>query len=189
MKTNYLIVAALFTVIVVTACKTKKEINGATPAATETPATTAPASPQADHTSPQIEKGKLDTLFASIEQTPCHGTCPTFRFNIYSTGYAEYEGIRFTERDGWFKTWISSDHMEEIQEMAQRIGYFKMNERYEDPFITDFPSTITAYKLDDRYKQVVNVHHETPEALKQFEKLLLHVMNQSEFIPLDVKDH
>lgn len=109
-----------------------------------------------------------DSLFASIERTPCYGRCPTYRINIYKSGYVIYEGIRFVDRLGTYSTRISDRKIQAIINKANEIGYFDLNEVYDSP-VTDLPSTITYLSVNGKKKRIKD-RVRGPEKLREYEK-------------------
>ena len=46
------------------------------------------------------------TPFLAMRRTPCYGKCPTYKLNIFSNGDIIYQGIRFVEKLGLYKSTI-----------------------------------------------------------------------------------
>lgn len=110
-----------------------------------------------------------DSLVARIQRTPCYGSCPIYTISVYNTGFATYEGERFVEHEGYYGAFISRNVLNTLQNMAREIGFLELQDRYDDPGITDIPSTITTIRLDGQLKTVVN-RDGGPEKLREFEK-------------------
>ena len=123
-----------------------------------------------------------DSLFASIERTPCYGTCPTYSINIYKSGYVIYEGIRFVDRLGTYSSRISERKIQSIISKANEIGYFDMNEVYDSP-VTDLPSTITYLSVNGQKKRIKD-RVRGPERLKEYEKFFDSVFEDMVWKPL-----
>ena len=117
---------------------------------------------------PKLHIPENDSLFASIERTPCYGRCPTYKISIYKSGYVIYEGIRFVDRLGTYSTHISEKQIKAIISKAGEIGYFDLNEIYDSP-VTDLPSTITYLSVKGQKKTIKN-RVRGPETLKEYEK-------------------
>lgn len=151
-------------------CKTPKETAEASPATT----TTAGATTQVAAI-PQT----TDSLFVSIERTPCYGQCPMYKFSIYTSGYAVYEGKRFVEKLGKYEARISASVMEEIEQKAKAINYFGFRDEYPKTAV-DFPSVKTSMVLDGKRKNIMDGTG-APTALKEFEKYLDSVKDSVEW--------
>ena len=70
------------TLIIFIACKTRSKTS-------ETPS--------------QNRSNDLDSLFVSIDRSPCFGMCPTYLVNIYKSGYAIYKGKMAVARIGTYE--------------------------------------------------------------------------------------
>jgi hypothetical protein len=156
----------------------------ATPGPPEPSLTAAEAITDDNPHPPQVTLEPLDvpdSLFASIERTPCYGTCPTYRFKVYESGFAEYEGIRFVDSVGTFTVQVPQLRLQQLKELLHEVNYFSFQDKYIDPFITDIPHTITIVQLDGRVKRVLNGHEGTPEGLVIFERFIDGLVQESGF--------
>jgi hypothetical protein len=118
-----------------------------------------------------------DSLFFSLERTPCFGACKAYRLNIYRSGYATYEGRVNVEKEGMHSGRVGRDTMDIILREAERIGYYGLDDVY-DSQVTDLPSTIIRIRANGKDKQVLG-RVGTPPKFKAFtetlEELLLPV--------------
>lgn len=112
---------------------------------------------------------KEDSLFAYIERTPCHGTCPTYKISIYKSGYAIYQGIRFVKNVGTYEAFISQKKLADLKSEALKIKYFDLKDKYVNPGITDLPSMIITLNFDGQKKTVVS-EYSPPESIVSFGK-------------------
>ena len=119
---------------------------------------------------PRYNKTLPDSLFASIERTPCFGRCPTYKVMIFKSGYATYEGKRFAVREGFFQSRFTRAEMDQIKKEADAIGYYQLKNEYDGP-ITDIPATFTAVDFGKGIKSVKN-RYEAPDELRNYEKFL-----------------
>ncbi len=108
-----------------------------------------------------------DSLVARIERTACFGRCPIYNASIYKSGLVIYIGEKWVEREGHYKAVLSKDKVKALFEEAESIGFFKMEEAYDSPYVTDLPSTIITLQKDDVLKIVAN-RYQGPEELHQF---------------------
>jgi hypothetical protein len=107
-----------------------------------------------------------DSLFFSLERTPCFGKCPAYTVSIYRSGFATYEGRTFAPRQGRHTGRVDRATMETLLARAEAIGYFDLQDSY-DGAVTDLPSTITRIVSGDRDKRIL-ARYKTPPALKAF---------------------
>lgn len=142
-----MILPALLSVALVTACKTKQDSaqDGATP----------PATKGSENKAPLQLGGETaaDSLFLSLERTPCFGPCKAYRLNIYRSGYATYEGRANVELEGMHEARVGKDTMEAILKDSERIDFYGLDDVYDSP-VTDLPSIIIRMVSNGRDKEV-----------------------------------
>ena len=109
---------------------------------------------------------KGDSLFLSLERTPCFGRCKAFRINVYRSGYATYEGRLNVEKEGMHNGRVGRDTLELLMLEAERVGFFALNDSY-DSEVTDLPSAILRVVGNGKDKRVVG-RVGTPPAFTQF---------------------
>lgn len=138
------------------------------PAAAATPA---PAVPQLGGAAP------ADSLFMSLERTPCFGPCKAYRIDLYRSGYAVYDGRLNMEKEGRHAARIGADTLRTILALAEEKGFFAMQDKY-DAEVTDLPSTFLRIAANGKDKRVMGRVGQPP-AFKQLvadiEALLLPV--------------
>ena len=108
-----------------------------------------------------------DSLVISFEKTPCFGRCPVYKVKVYESGFALYEGINFAEKMGMYSTVLTKSQIENIYQSALEIGYFKLDSEYNNPLITDLPSTISRINFDGKDHKIM-ARNNIPEKLKIF---------------------
>jgi len=88
-----------------------------------------------------------DMLYASLERTPCFGTCPVYRLFIYNDGVVVYHVRMFVEgwEPGYYKGLIQQNKLKEIEVKANETNYFSLNNEYPAPTVqvADLPVTKT----------------------------------------------
>ncbi|MEZ4756141.1 MAG: DUF6438 domain-containing protein [Flavobacteriales bacterium] len=141
------------TLLLAAACKNKEHVV-AEPATPTAPATVYGGA------------GEADSLFFSLERTPCFGQCKTYRIQVYRSGFAVYEGSSFVEKIGTHHGRVGSDTLALLLRKAEEIDFFNMQDRY-DSQVTDLPSTIVQVVANGKNKRVV-ARVGTPPALKSF---------------------
>ncbi len=106
-----------------------------------------------------------DSLFFSLERTPCFGKCPAYRINVYRSGLATYKGISHSKFEGDHKGRMSADTLALLLAKAESLGFFAMQDKY-DGQVTDLPSTIIRVISKERDKKVV-ARHKIPAEFKE----------------------
>jgi hypothetical protein len=125
-----------------------------------------------------------DSLFVSLERTPCMGTCPSYKIEIYYKGFVVYHGYTFSERTGDFYTVLPKEQLVKIFNYAKAIKYFSFNDSYVNPNIVDAPSTIVSMQVAKKIKTVTDGHDHTPSELIFFEKLIDESFTKTTWMPL-----
>jgi hypothetical protein len=117
----------------------------------------------------KIPGGVTDTsnVLITMERTPCFGTCPSYSLTIYGNGTVRYEGFMFVAVTGVRTDQIAEEKIQELVQEFYRIGYFSLQDRYEDPS-TDLPSTTTSIVVAGMKKSVYRYGF-GPEKLIQLE--------------------
>jgi len=150
------------------ACNTNRPVTTAEPVVDQEAAAPAPQLGGA---------GKADTLFLSLERTPCFGQCKAYRIDLYRSGYATYDGRGNVERMGRHSARIGVDSMITMLNRADELGFFSLQAKY-DAEVTDLPSTVLRIIADGRDKKVLGRVGQ-PQAFKalvaEIESLLLPV--------------
>ena len=167
--------AAAMLITIATGCKDKQQLPATSAtAATERPVaadvpvvTPVPVRPAPVPTVPKETKDlQADSIYFTMERTPCFGTCPAYKLTIYDDGSALYEGRRFAPREGRYIGKVDPSKMEALYDMASSRGFFGMEDLY-DSNITDLPSVIIRVHAHGQDKQVRS-RHGAPQAFKTF---------------------
>ena len=127
-----------------------------------------------------------DSLAVHFEKTPCFGRCPVFKIKVYQSGFATYEGLNFAEKMGLYSYRFSQADLDKIYEMARNINYFELNSEYNDPRVSDLPSTISEIKLNDHAHRV-SARMGTPQKLKDFHENLGVMLNERDWKPYSLR--
>lgn len=97
--------------------------------------------------------GKTDSLFFSMERTPCFGQCKAYRINVYRSGYATFEGRSNVELEGMHFGHVGKDTLATLLREAEKIQFFELEDKY-DSNVTDLPSSIIRIVGGNRDKRV-----------------------------------
>lgn len=115
------------------------------------------------------EPEEVDSLFASIERSPCFGMCPNYALKVYDNGYCTYLGKSNVDHIGSFEGWVDAETLLAIRERAEEIGYFtELGDEYDDRYVTDIPATVTTLDFGGQHKSIKN-RYQGPEELSDFE--------------------
>ena len=128
--------------------------------------------PTPPNETPRYTKSLPDSLFVSIERTPCFGRCPTYKLMVFQSGYATLHVKNWVEslENGKYETRISKAEMDQIRQRIEAVAYYKLPNEFDGP-ITDIPSTFTAANINGRKKRVKN-RYDAPVKLQEYEKFL-----------------
>jgi len=122
-----------------------------------------------------------DSLFASMKKSYCYGTCPVFEMRIYNSGVVQFDGKANVQMLGLHTTILRLEDMALFIDKANEIKYFEMDDDYDNPGITDLPSTTTSIVINGKRKTVrrrVNF----PAEIKGYEQLFLDLMESKSWI-------
>ena len=111
-----------------------------------------------------------ESIFLTMERTPCFGKCPNYKITIFNTGNVIYEGFNFTEKKGKYTTKLSAKEIEEIESQTDVINLFLLKDKY-DAAVTDIPSCILMVNYKGKKKKILD-RYGAPQELKQFEKFI-----------------
>jgi hypothetical protein len=128
-----------------------------------------------------------DSLFVTLERTPCFGHCPSYKIEIYFKGYVVYHGYNYVDRIGDYYTVVPVDKLKELFNYAKEIRYFNLKDSYINPSISDFPTTITSMQVKGERKTILDGHNETPSELIFFEKMIDDMFKDTQWKPLKEK--
>lgn len=127
----------------------------------------------------QVQDG--DSVFARLRRGACFGRCPMYEVLIYQSGYATYDAKRFTDTVGFFYAHLPASKLEDIKKYANEVGYFEMEDKYDNEYVTDLPSTETRCHFDGKDKAIVN-RYQGPRELRSFEQYIDDVLKDVKWI-------
>ena len=121
-------------------------------------------------TTPKEQALIKESLFLTMERTPCFGKCPSYKLTIFNTGNVVYEGFTFAKKEGKHVKKLTKKQLTEIQNLIETINLFEMKDKY-DSSITDIPSTILYVVYKGQKKKILD-RVGGPDELKKLEKLI-----------------
>ena len=100
-----------------------------------------------------------------LQKTMCYGSCPSFNFSVLNNGQATLTVGRFAEKafgrhldEGKYTGTIELHEVSKIIAFAEKSGYLKLEDSYDNPMIMDIPAAISTING----KTVFN-RHEGPD--------------------------
>jgi hypothetical protein len=154
-KENKILLLSLgLALLAVAGCKSKKEVAD--------PVATAPATTSAVNEAPQLNPN--DTVLY-YDRGACFGMCPMFSLVVYADGRGVYLGKNHVNRIGLYQSKVNDAALQNIVDVARKIGYFGMQEVYDNPSVTDLPTIKTAVYADGKLKRVAG-RYKAPQSLK-----------------------
>lgn len=124
-----------------------------------------------------------DSVFITIERSPCMGACPWYSATIYESGLALYDGKRNVSYIGLYAVHLTPEQLKALKENAAAINYFKLNDKYNNEQITDLPGTTTSVQLNGKRKTILN-RFGAPQQLTDFEKSIDVLFDNAEMIKM-----
>lgn len=124
-----------------------------------------------------------DSVFLLYSRTPCFGMCPVFELKVHKSGKTYYNGKNFTDRIGNYQSQWSDATLQRIQFIADSIGYFSFDEKYDNDHVTDLPSIHTSLLHNGHLKAVSN-RYKGPKDLHLFYKELDAMIEKSAWKPV-----
>ena len=112
-----------------------------------------------------------EMIVISLSKTPCFGVCPSFNFTVFANGTAQYQGKENVKLKGEFKAKISKNEINQLLNEASSLGYFSLNDKYDNELVTDLPSTITFLNISGKSKKVV-CRYECDDRIKKVNKMI-----------------
>jgi hypothetical protein len=123
-------------------------------------------------TTPVSDTSQGDTLVAYLERTRCFGRCPYYSIYIYKSGYSVYTGIDHVTNIGRFYTFLSPEKVASIGVKAQELNYFKLEDEYRNPYLTDFPTVYSEVRWGGKSKRVTHYAAEAPPGLVEMQNYI-----------------
>jgi hypothetical protein len=124
----------------------------------------------------KVQKSDKDTLFFTMERTPCFGMCPIDKVQIFSDGKVIYQGIRFVDMMGTYEGEISEGQIIRLENQIRDMRFFMLMDEYDGP-VTDLPSTIFSVLWGEKQKRIVNRYNGAP-SLKTLEELVVQILGE-----------
>ena|ERR1700759_5287796 len=128
--------------------------------------------------------GRRDPL-ATLERTPCFGTCPVYQVTIFRDGTVEYVGERFVKIQGRATGQLGAAELAQLRRLFERNDYLQLRDSYERQDVTDQPSAYTSYSpVPGRTKSVRHYlgDRSAPRRLYRVEEGIDQIVNIEQWI-------
>ena len=96
-----------------------------------------------------------------LQKTMCYGSCPSFNFSVLNNGQATLTVGRFAEKafgrhleEGKYVGTIDPNEIEKITTYAEKIGYLKLEDRYDNHMVMDIPAAISTINSKTVYNRI-----------------------------------
>ena len=110
-----------------------------------------------------------DSLFFSIERSPCFGRCPIYKLYVYRDGSATFHGKGNTTLMGAYRTSVDQALMIRLLDEANRIKFFELDDNY-DGQVTDLPTCIV-HVVGDGMEKRVRARYRVPEQFTTYARM------------------
>lgn len=100
----------------------------------------------------------------TLERTPCFGSCPSYKVQIFADGRVVYEGKRFVKRKGKAQGRITKTAVQQLVGEFNSLNYVSLEDEYNPggPSCpegwTDYPSAITSLQWKGKKKTIRHYH-------------------------------
>ncbi len=121
-----------------------------------------PGSPAADSTSTPAPAAAEQSTgpVATLERTPCFGTCPVYEVSIFRDGTVKFVGKQHVRQQGAATASISPGAVDSLVADLESAGYFDFAGDYVmdapgcGPYATDSPTVTTSLSAGGRTKRI-----------------------------------
>jgi hypothetical protein len=111
-----------------------------------------------------------DNLLISLEKTPCFGTCPAYKLEIFSSGLVLFNGTGHHEMIGKYKSQLDPQALQRIVEKFKNSDFFSFKNVYTAD-VHDLPTTYLFFK-DNGKEKMIQDYYNAPQKLKELEKFV-----------------
>lgn len=133
-----------------------------------------------------------DKVNITMSRSACFGACPVYYIEIHEDGKVIYRGYKNVDVIGEQSSTIPMEKVNELVNQFNRIGYFDLEDRYDELAITDQATVQTSIRIDGTFKSVYDYLGaiEVPELpkLRQLENMIDEVTNSSRWVGFHVLD-
>ena len=133
-----------------------------------------------------------DKVNITMSRSACFGACPVYYIEIHEDGKVIYRGYKNVDVIGEQSSTIPVEKVNELVNQFNHIGYFNLEDRYDELAITDQATVQTSIEIDGIFKSVHDYLGaiEVPELpkLRQLENMIDEVTNSSRWVGFHALD-
>jgi len=93
------------------------------------------------------------SLLFSLKRTPCLGTCPVFKLEVYSDGFVMYNGKNYVDLIGDYSGVLDPEQLADVEDLFTNAEFYSFQADYNDGRL-DIPATIIEYYGPEGVKKV-----------------------------------
>ncbi len=134
-----------------------------------------------------IDLGEKRVLI-KLKKNPCFGKCPIYDMTIFTDGYVEFNGQRFTDKLGKFSKKIPEFVVAGLYKEFEAIGFMKMEENFPSK-LPDLPKTRITFHPDAKTQRTVVGDSFRPEELLALDKKLTEIAMSEGWTLLEKKEN
>lgn len=106
-------------------------------------------------------------VIISMSKTQCFGSCPAFKFELYSDLSVHYTGIAYVDLIGNYMAKLTTKQYDDILQEFEDSDFFQFEDRYYKE-VSDLPTTYLFYSDGEQGKKIMD-YYGAPEKLKELE--------------------
>lgn len=84
------------------------------------------------------------SLLFSLKRTPCLGTCPVYKLEVYTDGFVRYNGKNYVNLIGDYSGVLNPEQITEVENLFINADFYAFQAEYNDGRL-DIPATIIEY--------------------------------------------
>jgi len=93
------------------------------------------------------------SLLFSLKRTPCLGTCPVFKLEVYTDGFVIYNGKNYVDLIGDYNGILNPEQLNNVENLFINADFYSFEAEYNDGRL-DIPATIIEYYGSEGEKKV-----------------------------------
>jgi hypothetical protein len=94
-----------------------------------------------------------DSLLFTLLRTPCLGSCPVYKLEVYTDGYVKYNGRNYVDLMGIYTGYLKPDQIKNVIQYFNKADFYSFSDKYVD-YRLDIPSIIIEYNSENGFKKV-----------------------------------
>jgi len=135
----------------------------------------------------QSQASMHDTLF-TYAKTPCFGGCQVFSLVVFNDYTFLYDGKKNVAHEGRYMGKFTAAQVQGLQQWVKAHPLNQYSPVYDNPQVTDLPSTLFGYALDPAHLLKIKCRYQYPEEFRELFTLLNEMIESASFEPLNNTD-